>query len=97
MNASSKEERDSWIEAIRQAIPRTKTSPSQPKKELPKNKVKELPLPHPKYTPRQDTANAAAILAAEDEIEKVCACVCECCVHVCVCVSAVCVYLALSE
>lgn len=74
MNASSKEERDRWIEAIQKATP---TSPHMPRKDVtPKSEEKpkpsesrgsekkeELPPP-PSYTARQDTAVDAALAVA---------------------------------
>lgn len=77
MNASSKEDRDKWIEAIQRAIPtsphmRRKDPPaattSDPKpsvaeKEKSQHDKKEEVTP-PSYTMRQDTACDAAVLAA---------------------------------
>lgn len=72
MNASSKEERDGWIEAIRKATPNSPHMPrnDKPAQDKPKpaeskqpSDEKHLPPP-PAYTMRQDTACEAAVAAA---------------------------------
>ncbi len=63
INATSKEDRDMWIEAIRQATPH---SPRPVKKELPKDTpTKQELVDRPQYTQRQETVDVAAKLASE--------------------------------
>lgn len=78
MNASSKGERDSWIEAIRKAAPNSpqmqrvdKPAQDKPKpaESKPSSGEKNLPPP-PAYTLRQDTACEAAVAAASCTDEK---------------------------
>ena len=77
MNASSREERDSWIENIRKGIPisphmrrKDKSESSDPKQQTsskPKEKTEDEEKPsvsHPSYTERQDTACVAATTLA---------------------------------
>ncbi len=68
VNASSKEERDSWIEAVGRAVPSAKLSPKAPRKDEPPQRYKtKLEVARPTYTARQDTANEAALAASEQE------------------------------
>ena len=84
LNASCKEERDAWIDAVRHSVPKspkTKTKKANPPQNKPvqkQQKVDEIP-PHPSYTARQTTADAAALLGSEndgkEDIEEVRKCV----------------------
>ena len=73
INATSKQDRDEWIEAIRKS---TRRSPQQQRKtdgsririkEEPKQKEPEPIPPHPSSSVRQDTAAVAATMATENE------------------------------
>ena len=76
LNATSKPERDEWIEAIKQATPASKNSPNPVRKDVkvkpdPKRKEeKELQPPHPTYTQRQTTADEVALQASQEETES---------------------------
>ncbi len=69
VNASSKEERDAWIEAIRNASPSSpQTKPRSAPKEEPKPAVKSSEAKEERLKPnpveRQTTATDAAVAAA---------------------------------
>ena len=84
INSTSKDERDEWISAVKKATPQK--SPQAPRKEIvnvakkgsDKAKEEKVPL-HPTRVERQETANAAALIASEgpvvngeDKVEEVC-------------------------
>ena len=75
MNAVSKEDRDSWIDAIRRATPTS----SQPlnRKDYPKSNEPRIEngtangIPHPTQTERQNTAfNAAVAIATNTDADE---------------------------
>ena len=73
LNATSKEDRNEWIEAISKATPQSKNSPRAARKDVKQRtnpEPKKEELPHPKYTERQTTANEAALLSTEDQSEN---------------------------
>ena len=77
LNATSKPERDEWIEAIKQATPLSKNSPNPVRKDVKpakpdskRKEEKELQPPHPTYTQRQTTADVAALHASQAETES---------------------------
>ena len=73
INATSKQERDEWIEAIRKSTPvspqQKRKNESTPKgvKEEPKKPEKEAIPSHPVSPVRQDTAAEAAAAVTENE------------------------------
>lgn len=73
INATSKQDRDEWIEAIRKSTPQSPLSQRKndgsPKvvKEEPKKKEPEPTRPHPSSPVRQDAAIVAATVATESE------------------------------
>lgn len=80
LNATSKDEREAWIEAIKNNIPH---SPKTARKEDTKPKdcvtsTQETERTRPKYINRQDTVDTAAVLvagAADDDDNEVGRCV----------------------